>query len=178
MAQMTTRQFMEVTFIIQVGQLVPTHPYISFMTMGIGIEFLGKCLHAGDFQEEGVSRKRFEEAVHRIPAFSDYRQLTGKGSPFDLYGCLRCGLAHAAAPKYPITLSSKDEMANLTLHDNGKRINLRCEDFYHDFKTACEEVLGMPDPVATKLDAPFLAIPDYNENHGLTKPTKKESVRR
>jgi hypothetical protein len=39
-------------------------------------------------------------------------------------------------------------------------INLACEDFYADFRQACEEVLGMPDSVAKKLSSSFLEIPD------------------
>jgi hypothetical protein len=175
---MTTKEFIEVTFINQVGQLVETIPYIAFMTMGIGIEFLGKCLNAGDFNEEGVSRKRFEEAINQIPAFSKYRFLVGKQSPFDLYSCLRCGLAHAAAPKFPITLSSKNEMPNLEMHDNGKRVNLRCEDFYIDFKNACEKLFGMSSPVADKLSSPFLSVPDYKDDKLIGKPAITESVGR
>ena len=178
MAQMTTKQYIEVTFIIQVGEIVPTHPYIAFMTMGIGIEFLGKCMNGGNFNEEGVSRKRFEEAITHIPAFTKYRALIGKGSAFDLYSCLRCGLAHAAAPKYPITLSSKGEMPNLEIHDNGKRINLRCEDFYVDFKNACEDAFKMNAPVATKLSSPFLAVPDYENDNLVVQSAVTESLAR
>jgi hypothetical protein len=178
MATMTTKQFIEVTFITQVGEIVPTHPYIAFMTMGIGIEFLGKCMNIEDFNEERVSRQRFEEALNHIPAFSKYLPLIGKGSAFDLYSTLRCGLAHAGAPKFPITLSSKDEMANLEYHDNGKRVNLRCEDFYTDFRTACTELFTMPEPAITKLAAPFLAIPDYKDDKLVVKAAITESLAR
>src|SRR5579872_5113347 len=170
MAEMTTKQFIETTFIHQVGELVQTMPYIAFMTMGIGIEFMGKCLNAGNWHEEGVSRKRFEEAINNLASFSNYRHLIGKQSQFDLYGSLRCGLAHAAAPKFPLTLSSKKEMANLTVHSNNQRVNLRCEDFYADFKAAWEELFLMGSPVAEKLGQPFLFVPDY-ENGNLVGST-------
>src|SRR5688500_17373736 len=146
MAQMTTKEFINVTYILQLGEIVKTYPYISFMVMGICIEFIGKCMNAGDFREEGVSRKRFEEAINNLEAFKKYRELIGKDSPFDLYSCLRCGLAHAAAPKHPITFSSKDEMPNLEYHEDGKRVNLRCEDFWADVVAACDELFNMPDP--------------------------------
>jgi len=160
MADMTARNFIETLFVHQVGEIEPTQPYIAFMIMGIGIEFLGKCLNPGKFNEEGVSRLRFEEAINQIPALSKYIGLVGKNSKFDLYSSLRCGLAHVAAPKYPITLSSKNEMPHLEVHDNGNRINLRCEDFYADFRQACEEVIKMPAQVEQKLSQPFLSVPD------------------
>lgn len=160
MANMTAKNFIETLFVHQVGEIVPTQPYIAFMIMGIGIEFLGKCLNPGEFDEERVSRIRFEEAISQISALSKYRGLIGKDSKFDLYSSLRCGLAHVAAPKYPITLSSKNEMPHLELHDNGNRINLKCEDFYIDFRQACEEVINMSAQVEQKLSQPFLSIPD------------------
>lgn len=160
MAEMTTRQFIEVVLVQQIGDLVQNVPYIAFMTMGIGIEFLGKCIHGGDWHQERVSRVRFEQAINQLNAFSKYRHLVDKGQ-FDLYGSLRCGLAHAAVPKYPITLSSKNEMPNLEVHTNGQRVNLRCEDFYDDFRSACIQLFAMSNPVAQKLSQPFLLVPDY-----------------
>lgn len=163
MPVMTTKDFINVVFVHQAGELTSTHPYIAFIVMGIGIEFLGKCINiaALDWHEERVSRIRFEGAINSIKAFEKYRPLIGKGSQFDLYGSLRCGLAHAAAPKYPITLSSKNEMGNLVLHDNGQRMNLKCEDFYTDFRGACEEVLNAHYEANDKMNQPFLAVPDY-----------------
>jgi len=156
MAAMTAKQFIETFFIAQVGEVVDTIPYMAFVVMGIGIEYLGKCLTKEKLQDEEKSRERFEDAISTIPALSKYKPFTGKGNKFDLYSSLRCGLAHAAAPKYPIKLSSKNEEAHLTIHDNGNRLNLRCEDFYDDFKRACEEVIQMPDPIMSKLSRPFL----------------------
>jgi len=163
MAVMTTKGFIEVVFINETGTLSKTHPYIAFMIMGIGIEFLGKCLNIAsfDWHEEKVSRQRFEEAVNNLNALAKYRTLIGKNSQVDLYSSLRCGLAHAAAPKYEITLSSKNEMPNLMLHEDGKRVNLRCEDFYADFKAACEEVINKNYASEDKMNQPFLSVPDY-----------------
>ena len=179
MAQtMSTAQFIEVLFIKQIGEIVPTHHYLAFISMGVGIEFLGKCLNSEDFNEERVSRKRFEEAINQLQSFTAYRFLTGKDNKFDLYSCLRCGLAHAGAPKYPITLSSKNETPNLTEHDNGNRMNLRCEDFYSDFVNACYELLGMPDPIAKKLTKPFLSVPEYNNEIATGQTPVTESLNR
>jgi hypothetical protein len=163
MAIISTRDFINTVFIKEVGILSQNQPYIAFMVMGIGIEFLGKCIAASTkWHEEGVSRQRFEEAISKVNAFAGYRHLIGKKNPFDLYTCLRCGMAHAAVPKYSITLSSKNEMANLAVHKEGKRINLKCEDFYTDFKTACEEVIKMPGAIEVKMNKPFLEVPDHS----------------
>lgn len=156
---MTVKEFIEVTFLNQLGRLVNEYPYISFMVMGMGIEFLGKCINDGEFDEGGVSRRRFEEAVNNISAFEKYRHLVGKGTSFDLYDSFRCGLTHFASPKHPITLSSKSEMANLELHDDGKRVNIKCEDFYADFCKAIYEIFELPGAVQSKLGSVFLEIP-------------------
>lgn len=156
---MTTKDFIDTVFIHQLGEIVVSHPYIAFMIMGTGIELLGKCMYADSFNEEGVSRRRFEEAINGLNSFSRYKGLIGRNSSYDLYGSLRCGLAHAAVPKYPITLSSKEEMTHLHEHANGTRINLRCEDFYNDFKEAWEELKGMSGSVQIKLNQPFLSVP-------------------
>jgi len=158
MAQMTGKQFIETFFIAQVEQVISTIPYMAFIIMGIGIEFLGKCLHSKDIMDDSRSRIRFEEAIVNLKSFSTYIPLIGKNNKFDLYSSLRCGLVHSAAPKYSITLSSKTEGPHLEQDAKGERINLRCEDFYSDFRKACEEVIQMPDPVATKLAQPFLEV--------------------
>ncbi len=160
---MSTKDFIKTVFIEEVGLLTQNQPYIAFMVMGIGIEYLGKCINAStDWHEEGVSRKRFEEAVNILNSLANYRHLIGKKNPYDLYACLRCGMAHAAAPKYSITLSSKNEMENLSVHEDGKRINLKCEDFYTDFRAACEEVINMSGLIEIKMKKPFLSVPDLS----------------
>jgi hypothetical protein len=46
-------------------------------------------------------------------------------------------------PKFLITLSSKDEIGHLIFHEEGQRVNLRCIDFYADFKSACGAVINI-----------------------------------
>lgn len=105
---MLPKQFIQTLFVDEVEQLIPTHTYIAFMIMGIGIEFLGKCLDSQvDDWNEGKSRDRFEFAIKSLFAFSRYKQLIGRDTRFDLYSSLRCGLAHCGAPKRQITLSRK-----------------------------------------------------------------------
>ena len=163
MATMNPKDFINTVFVHETGDLANSHHYIAFMVMGMGIEFLGRCLDsaAEEWHEEMVSRKRFEEAVNKLKALEKYRELIGKNTPFDLYGSLRCGLVHSGAPKYEITLSSKGEMGHMVKHTDGNRINLRCEDFYVDFKQACEEVINHNFPDKDKMNKSFLSVPDY-----------------
>jgi hypothetical protein len=46
----------------------------------------------------------------------------------------------------------------MKLHN--RKLNLKCEDFYNDFKAACEEVLGMDFPEDNKMNRPLLIVPD------------------
>jgi len=166
MPQMSVKNFIETVFVHQVGELVQTHPYLAFIVMASGIELLGKCLRANSFEEKGVSRNRFEEAIQNLQAFTPYRGLVGKNNQTDLYASFRCGLAHVMVPNSRITLSSKNEMKHLQVHGNGKRVNLRCEDFYEDFKKACAELFNMSGDIQRKLSQPFLSVPEtiYDED--------------
>jgi hypothetical protein len=151
----------------ELGVMIDDHPYISFIMMGIGIEFLGKCINSGlrDWSS-GASGKVFGNAVKSIPSLQRYQQYL---TSHDLYGSFRCGLAHAVSPKYKITLSSKQERAHLV--DDGGRLNLKVEDFYADFKLACEHVIGMNFPSGDKMDKEFLEVPGTGFNSGTSIPT-------
>lgn len=78
--------------------------------------------------------------IHNLEGLRKYHPYL---TTYNLYDNLRNGFAHSFVPKYPLTLSSKAERQHLTLHENNERLNLKCEDFYEDFKIACEEVLAM-----------------------------------
>jgi len=163
MRSLSPKEFIQQVFIDEVGDLIEKHPYIAFMIMGIGIEFLGKCLASEDsnWDVEGKSRSSFKNAVESLSSLKKYEPYLNKDE-HDLYGSLRCGLAHAAKPKYKITLSSKNEMAHLV--EFGDRLNLRCEDFYSDIKAASEEVIAKNFADIDKMNGRFLAIPNYAMN--------------
>ena len=95
-------------------------------------------------------------AFDQLKAFEKYKAYYGK-EKYDFYGQLRCGMSHSFAPKLAITLSSKAEEPHLTEKEG--RLNLRCEDFYQDFKTACEEVITKETSLQEKFRAKFLAVP-------------------
>ena len=59
----------------QVGVLYHHNDLISFYLVGVGIEFLGRCLDQGSLWDkgEGRSRIRFELAINRLESFKSYR---------------------------------------------------------------------------------------------------------
>lgn len=128
--------------------------------MATGIEFLGKCLDdtAAHWNVSCRSKTNFDEAINQLNSFEPYRQFLDSHK---LWDSLRNGFSHSFVPKYPITLSSKTEMAHLVLHSNNQRLNLKCEDLFEDFRNACLEIISMdfqnPDD---KMNKQLLSIPE------------------
>jgi len=153
---MTPKEFIQQVLITETGQIHENHPYISFAMMAIGIEFLGKCLNnCEDWNEPRRSKVDFELAVNTLTSLTIYRPLL---SSHNLWDSLRNGFAHSFVPKNTLTLSSKDETAHLT-PITATKINLKCEDFYDDFKNACNEVLAKTTFPSTKMRNPLLSVP-------------------
>lgn len=159
MKTMKPKDVIKSVLIDELGTMIKEHPYISFIIMASGIEFLGKCLSKEDWQKSGQSRQDFQEAIRQIPSFSRYRELL---DTHQLYESFRCGLVHAISPKMNVTLSSKGEQHHLT--SNGGRINLRVEDFYDDFRRACEFIIEKNFAEKDKMNVDFLVIPEICED--------------
>lgn len=157
------KEFIKSFLIDEIGNTINDHPYMSFIIMGIGIEFLGKCIDSKlkDWNKTGRSRADFESAIIKITPLKKYIPYL---SSHDMYSSFRCGLAHAVSPKVEITLSSKREMGHLV--KNGKQINFKVEDFYQDFKLACEEVIAMHFTQDDKMNSDFLQVPGEGFNSG------------
>lgn len=165
MTRLKPNDFIQTVLINEIGELVDSHPYISFILMGIGIEFRGKCIDSSltDWNVSGRSKFDFENAIKTIPSLQKYEPYL---TSHQMYSSFRCGLAHAVSPKVQITLSSKQEMGHL-LQNNG-RLNLKVEDFYQDFKDACNYVMTQTYPVGDKMNADFLEVPGTTFNSGTT----------
>lgn len=163
MARLKPKDFIQTVLINEFGELSITHPYISFILMGIGIEFLGKCIdpNLSDWNISGRSKKDFENAIKTVPSLKRYETYL---SSYDMYNSFRCGLAHAVSPKAQITLSSKQEMGHLVEH-NG-RLNFKVEDFYKDFKEACDYVIAQSYQTDDKMNKDFLEVPGSTFNSG------------
>lgn len=163
MSTIFPKKFIQDVFIDELGQLIEKHPYISFMVMGIGLEFLGKCIDKDltEWNKTGRSAKDFNDSLRKIPSLKKYEPFIEK---YDIYSAFRCGLLHAAVPKQAVTLSSKNERAHLVESNN--RLNLKVEDFYADFKSACEYVISENFESNNKMELPLLAVPGFEFNSG------------
>jgi hypothetical protein len=159
MAIMQPKDFIRTVFMSETGQIVKTHPYISSMIIGIGIEFLGKCIDTNEqnWNQPGNSSDHFKLAINELSSFAMYRPYL---EAYCLYGSFRCGLVHAASPKYSVTLSSKNEDPNLSITNN--RLNLKVEDLHQHFYNACNEVINMIFPANDKMNSPFIEVPDIS----------------
>lgn len=159
MNHLDPKQFINQVFISELETLSIKNHYISFAIIAIGIEFLGKCLDkdAKDWNIPNRARKNFSHAIDSLVAFEKYRSIKDV-----LYEDLRCGFAHSFVPGSRLTLSSKNETENLIKTD--ERINIRCEDFYQDFKKACQEVIEMEFANDDKMSNALISIPGAKFN--------------
>lgn len=163
MMTLKPKDFIKSVLIDEVGSMINIYPYISFIIMGIGIEFLGKCLATtrSDWNEKGHSGPDFKNAISTIPSLQKYKPYL---KTHNLYSSFRCGLAHAISPKLQITLSSKGELGHMIEHSG--RLNLKVEDLYSDFKQACEYIIHMTFASEDKMSGDFLQVPGRTFNTG------------
>lgn len=159
MSTLKPKQFIQNFLIDEIGEIHNKHPYISYAIMAIGIEFLGKCLNGSeDWNQKGNCERDFNLAINTLKSFAPYRPLL---TSHKLWDSLRCGFLHSFVPKDTIRLSSKSEAEHLA-EITSSQINLKCENFYADFKAACEEVIAMPSFQSKKMDKPLLELPDIS----------------
>lgn len=165
MKHLSTESYIREFFVEHLSTMIESHPYHSFICMAAGIEFLGKAIsNRKDLQKRGHSKEDFNNAIAKLGAFERYRQYSGKDK-YNFYESFRCGLLHATVTKHSITLSSKNEQAHLV--EFGNQLNLRCEDFFHDFKAACFEVIekhNAGDNYPIFRDK-FMQVPDYGDSN-------------
>jgi hypothetical protein len=173
MAEMNPKEFIQTVLINDIGKIHLEHPYVSFALMAIGIEFLRKCLNKHDDWTKGKPQPDFELAINSLNSFTRYRPLL---SSHKFWTNFRNGFAHSFTAKKAITLSSKDEAPHLKIIDT--KINLRCEDFYADFKNACEEVIAMETFASNKMGRRLLTVPKLTITNipysGTSEPTASD----
>lgn len=127
------RSFIKKVLIEEIGKIIKTNVYLSFVLIAIAIEFLGRCINDNiEWDTENASKKLFNKAI---------KELMPKYQPYRLYQLLRCGLAHYLAPQQGLSLSElKNGTINLSTTSDGILV-LNIEDFYNDFRCACEKVI-------------------------------------
>lgn len=119
----------------QTRDIVQRHPFYSWSLMMAGVELLGTFLDNNNpIFVDRESANRFKDAIDKLFP-QQYHQYKDK-----LYKELRCGVNHYTLPKQTIILSERVyNKQNLSLDGNGNLI-LVAEDFFKDFKNACETV--------------------------------------
>lgn len=136
---MIVKDFINKYFIEEIGSLVEERPFVSFVLMAIGIEFLGKCLNTNDWDEKKeISGDTFDNAIKSFDSLKKYQAIP------DLYHSLRCGLAHRLMVKGHIILSP--DQNNLT----DPNYTIGCKEFYEDFKQACLDAIDDKSGVIKK----------------------------
>jgi len=150
------KDYIREVLVEEVGKIVINHPYLSFLLICSGIEFLGKCIDATEKWGEGSSKEQFKVAI--IKLFPErYHNLAD-----DLYKDLRCGMVHRFLPGSIFLTQNKNDSNGEILYNNhpylkdGKKI-LVIEYFYFDFVEACKKVLAK-DFSSNKMNKPLLFI--------------------
>ncbi len=146
---MYPKEFIRHVLINEIGDIVRSHPYLSFTLIAIGIEFLGKCL----------SEHKDWHKIKPERAFQMGLNLMAEEEPMyntlNLRDELRNGFAHGLIPKSKIALS---EVKHGGLHfseRSGKTV-LVAEILFRDFVRACKKVLEKDFSEEDKMNRPLL----------------------
>ena len=158
-ASITVAKFIETELIGAIDDIKERHPYLAFVLIASGIEFLGKCLCPNADWHESDPKGNFEKAINTLDNFQKYRSYTGGNGnhvpDVSLYGELRCGLVHAFLPQKDIILHSGS--GECKIYDD-KKVHLYIETFFDDFKNACKELDVKTDITKKDLSGGFILI--------------------
>ncbi len=146
------KEYINQVLINEIGGILKAgYKWLSFGLITAGIEFLGICLDSEPpfTTRRGVSEERFRLAIKELfpKKYMQFncRKLTKDSATYDLYNELRCGVNHTTFPTQRVALSEiLHNTKHLTIGSNGHLIMV-AEDFFNDFKLACEEVIRRLD---------------------------------
>lgn len=138
----------------EIEDIVNRHHYLSFGLITQGIELLGAIIEdpQKEFSERNLSEGRFKKALKRLfpSEYHIHKDL--------LYTELRCGMSHVLRPRNNIVLAQR-QYGHENLSQMDDKLLLVAEDFFDDFKDACNQVIGRLDSGCTKERAgPFLTL--------------------
>lgn len=177
--------FIRNVLIDELEKVVGVSPWLSFICISSGIEFLGKCIDAANPSDWNVGSRSpldFKAAINMLNALTKYRLLLSR-QDVNLYKALRCGLIHAYAPTGGISLSHGTKESPNIIGSTGP-INLNADELYADFKAACEEVINMSFSDPNKMNVPKLYVngtfstnPEHQEGtHGTSEVNNSGST--
>jgi len=150
---MKPKEFIEHVLINEIKDVVDRHPYLSFLLISVGIEFLGKCLLV---EKQNWNKIKPEKAFNK--GLELMCNVDPEYSTINLKDELRNGLAHTFMPKSKIALSEiKHGARNFQKNNSGQTI-LVAEIFYRDFVKACRLIIEQEFPIEDKINKDFLYV--------------------
>lgn len=161
--------FTKEVLIDQLGEMVMKHRllYLAVINITAGIEHLGACEDTLPFDTPGTAGDRFRLGVSAYlgkinPAYLPYNI---KDDAQELYKHLRCGLLHILKPKGSVfgILGRSDAVEagykHLQYVPSVDKVLIVVEDFYDDFKEACELMISqLPSKNGSKFTDDFLPV--------------------
>jgi len=142
--------FIQKVLIVEIGDVVGRHPYLSFSLMAIGIEFLGKCMmvHKADWHWPHP-KQAFDEGAKLLHEINiEYKNIKLKDG-------LRNGFAHSFSPRAKVGPGERNRGISQQV---GPQYVLVAEDFYEDFAKGCKMVIGTPFNENDKMNRPLLYV--------------------
>jgi hypothetical protein len=114
-------------------------PYLRFIPILTGIEYLGSLYDTFDIDDNEQSEKRFNNALKLFP--NSYKPFTQKSNKYYLYKHLRCGMIHQLRHTGNLSLTRRDEpqihpQKHLKPNEEGKLV-IVLEQLYDDLEKAC-----------------------------------------
>jgi hypothetical protein len=167
MSLLYPKDFIKKVLIQEMDDVVTKHPYLAFLLICSGIEFLGRCIDKNNQNWDWDLKYQkanppFDNAIKKLFP-KKYSLLLKK---YSLRDQLRNGMVHILSPKSKIGLTQlkycKDQKILTRYHpfeQSGKLVFI-IEYFYNDFVEACKKVLRMKFNSNDKMNKPFLSIPD------------------
>ena len=157
--------FIGSVFLKEMGELVDFEeaPYIKFLLLIQGIEFLGACQDNKPFEESGHSEKRFRKGMLLLG--KKYENYLVKKDEIYFYRDFRCPMIHQFKHNQKkITLGTRHGVnhqdIHLTKNENGQ-LYIILEDFYDDIHDAAIDLIDMINAgkfTLNKLSEPYLIV--------------------
>lgn len=142
--KLSAKEFIQKIFIEDAGRLVNDGFYhFAFVIMAQGLETLGSFLDSKPLKAREQSKLRFSHAINRLMPVK-YTKLNNNHA---LYDQLRASLAHTftASRQTYLTSRSNHKFGKKHLQEIDEKLILVAEDFYTDFKKACERLVDGMD---------------------------------
>ena len=141
---LSAKDFIQKVFIEETAKLVDAGFYhFAFVIMAQGLETLGSFLDSKPLKAREQSKLRFSHAINRLMPVK-YAKLNNNHK---LYDQLRASLAHtfSVSRQVYLTFKSDPDYGKKHLQESEGKLILVVEDFYADFKKACERLLDGMD---------------------------------